>query len=146
LLLQTPQRRSFKLMTDNPEEKPKSSALSLDDPQPLRFSKQVDRALQEVVPPNDVFDSPFFDPVEYINQLFPNEQTLNESLETFALKVKRKIRNVDEDILSSIRRQSTAGIQAKKDLEDAKSTIQVILMRKKTYISQLEFIHESSRH
>jgi hypothetical protein len=104
---------------------PKKSALSLDDTQLLRFSKQVDRSIQEVVPPVDVFDSPFFDPVEYINQLFPNETALNEGLESFALKVKKKIRTVDEDILSSIRKQSTAGVQAKRDLEDAKSTIQV---------------------
>lgn len=107
--------------------KKSTSSLSLDDSEPIRFSKQVDRALQEVNPPTDVFDSPFFDRVEYINQLFPNEQTLNESLDSFTIKVRKKIRNLDEEILNSIRKQSTAGIQAKKDLEEAKTTIQVCI-------------------
>ncbi|KAL0480844.1 vacuolar protein sorting protein VPS53 [Acrasis kona] len=104
-------------------------SLSLEDVQPIRLSKQVDNALAAVLPSGDVFDSPYFDPVEYINQIFPNEQSLNENLETFALKVKKKIHTVDEEILSSIRRQSTAGYQAKKDLDEAKTTIRSLFTK-----------------
>ena len=106
-----------------------SSSLKKDSPvnhQPeqIQFSEQVDRALEEVLPQKDPFDTSFFDPITYINQVFPNEQALNENLESFIIKVKKKIQRVDEDILVAVRKQSSAGQQARKDLEEARDTIQ----------------------
>ena len=102
-----------------------SSPSSEDNPTTVHFSSHVDQALQELLPSNDVFDSPHFDAVDYINQLFPNEQALNDNLDTFILKVKRKIVRVDEEIITAVRRQSSAGAQASRDLEEAKNVIYV---------------------
>ncbi|KAL9644230.1 hypothetical protein ABK040_005691 [Willaertia magna] len=89
----------------------------------VQFSEQVDRALEEVLQQKDPFDTSFFDPIHYINQIFPNEQALNENLESFIFRVKKKIQRVDEDILVAVRKQSNSGVQAKRDLEEAKETI-----------------------
>jgi hypothetical protein len=95
--------------------------------QSVQFSKQVDRALQDLLPSQDIFDSPFFDSVDYINQLFPNEQSLNENLDSFILKVKKRIYRVDNEILETVRKQSSSGVQAQKDFEDTKTTIKVCM-------------------
>ena len=52
------------------------------DPDPsqsemIRFPPEVDRAIEEVFPSQDPLDQPDFDATEYINKLFPTEQSLN---------------------------------------------------------------------
>nr|CAG4718642.1 unnamed protein product [Naegleria fowleri] len=95
----------------------------------IQFSEQVDKALEEVLPHKDPFDTSLFDPIVYINTNFPNEQALNEKLESYIIKVKKKIQRVDEDILAAVRKQSSAGVQARKDLEEARETIQSLFKK-----------------
>jgi hypothetical protein len=94
-----------------------------DELRPISFSSHVNQALQELLQSDDIFDSPYFKPVYYLNQIFPNEQSIHDNLETFMMKVKRKVVRVDEEILTAVRRQSTSGAQATRDLEEAKSVI-----------------------
>ncbi|EFC37134.1 predicted protein [Naegleria gruberi] len=95
----------------------------------IQLSDKVDQVLEEVLPQRDPFDSSFFDPVHYINLRFPNEQALNEGLESSIIKVKKKIQRVDEDILVAVRKQSSSGVQARRDLEEARETIQSLFKK-----------------
>jgi hypothetical protein len=110
-------------MSNNNNEQ--SSPLSNEHIRKIQFSPKLEKAIQNVLPSNDVFDSPYFDPVDYLNEVFPNEQAINENLEDFSSRVKRQIHLVDEEILTTIRRQSNSGTRAKKDLEDSKDMIHV---------------------
>lgn len=88
----------------------------------LQFSEKVDKALREILPPVDLFDAPNFDPVTLINDMFPNEQALDQ-LDSFVMKFKRKIRVVDSEILNFVRRQSSVSAQATRDLDEAQRAI-----------------------
>jgi len=91
-------------------------------PKQIEFSAQVNKALEELLPSNEIFDSPHFDSVDYVNQLFPNEQSL-EAIDTFVIKVKKRVTRVEGEISSMVRRQSSSGDDAKKHLEDTKNVI-----------------------
>ena len=42
----------------------------------MELSPEVEKVLAELFPSDDPLDDPHFDPVAYINQKFPNEQSL----------------------------------------------------------------------
>lgn len=86
------------------------------------FSEKVDKALREVLPSQDLFDSPTFDPVAFINDAFPTESSLDQ-LDVFMHKLKRKAKIVDNDILTAVRKQTGQGSHAGKDLDEAKNAI-----------------------
>lgn len=69
------------------------------------------------------FDRPDFNEIDFINQLFPTAQSL-EQLDPFVTKLRLKVHRLDEEILASVRKQSTAGTQARRDLAEAKDAIQ----------------------
>lgn len=78
-------------------------------------------------PSDDPLDNPDFDPVDYINSLFPNEQALVK-LDDFALKLKKKIWRVDNDIQVSIRGQTNVGSE-EQALEDAQEGMTELFTR-----------------
>jgi hypothetical protein len=63
-----------------------------------------------------------FSATEYLNKLFPNEQSLG-GLDEFLVKLKRRIRKVNEEILVAVRQQSSTGSRAKEDLSQAQHGI-----------------------
>lgn len=69
-------------------------------------------------------DQPNFDRIAYINTLFPDVLSLM-SLDPAVAKLKSKIKKMDEDIVKEVRNQSNVGAQGKKDLEDAKKSVNV---------------------
>ncbi len=58
----------------------------------------------------DPLDSPDFDPIEYINQKFPTESSL-EDLDTFADFINSQIALQDVELSRAIQTQSIAGKQ-----------------------------------
>jgi hypothetical protein len=38
----------------------------------VQFSQKVDKAINELMPNSEVYDDPSFDPINYINEKFPN--------------------------------------------------------------------------
>ena len=44
---------------------------------PLEFDPEVEEAIAELLPSKDPLQSKDFSPVDYINQLFPTEQSLS---------------------------------------------------------------------
>ena len=73
---------------------------------------------------NDVsaFASPDFDPVGFLNRLFPDESSL-AGVEPLVQKLRLRIRRVDDEILAAVRSQSTGGARAMADLAQAQSAI-----------------------
>jgi hypothetical protein len=67
---------------------------------------------------NDVsaFASPEFDPVGFLNRLFPDESSL-AGVDPLLQKLRLRVRRVDDEILNAVRSQSTGGARAKADLE-----------------------------
>jgi len=73
---------------------------------------------------NDVsaFASPEFDPVAFLNRLFPDESSL-AGVDPLVQKLRLRVRRVDDEILAAVRSQSTGGARAKADLAQAQSAI-----------------------
>lgn len=55
------------------------------------LSPEVQRAIAAILPSEDPLDKPDFDLVEYINELFPNEQSLS-NIDEVILKDKARIK------------------------------------------------------
>lgn len=68
---------------------------------------------QEIIMADDPLDSSDFDPVEFINQSFPDEASLDD-LDTFVVGIGSQISTLDEEISRAVQAQSSAGQQASK--------------------------------
>lgn len=86
------------------------------------FSPQLSKLIGDLVKSNDPMDQPSFDRITYINTLFPDVLSLM-SLDPAVAKLKDKIKKMDEDIVKEVRNQTNVGAQGKKDLEDAKKSV-----------------------
>lgn len=71
---------------------------------------------------NEPLDAVDFDPVDYLNQHFPTERSLDR-LDPFMLNISVQIGELDEDISKTVQAQSEAGHQASRDVEEAKAAI-----------------------
>lgn len=71
----------------------------------------------------DAFDKDDFDPLRYINEMFPSEASLI-GLDPLIGSLKHRIRRVDTEILGAVRKQSSSGSRAKQDLDKSKLEIQ----------------------
>eukprot|EP01038_Epipyxis_sp_PR26KG_P011126 gene11126-14933_t len=71
----------------------------------------------------DPLDSDDFDPIQYINQKFPTEASLDD-LDTFIVGIGSQISALDEEISKAVQTQSVVGNQASKDIEEAKHSIE----------------------
>ena len=58
---------------------------------------QVEAAIAAVLPSEDPLDSPSFSTVDYINETFPTEQSLN-NLDDVMAEMRFKVQCVDDDI------------------------------------------------
>eukprot|EP00049_Salpingoeca_infusionum_P007666 m.124645 g.124645 ORF g.124645 m.124645 type:complete len:849 (-) comp13779_c0_seq3:48-2594(-) len=74
----------------------------------FQLEPEVEAVIQELFPCDDPLDDPDFDPIQYINTLFPNEQALS-SLDETMLRLRKKVRVLDHEIQSSIRGQIAGG-------------------------------------
>jgi len=105
------------------------------------FSPALEKTVKEVVENLDPLDSPDFDPVAYINEMFPNERSLtyakhesdtggakkrrpHQRLEMRLAGIKRDMVQISDDISKSIRQHSCQRMQTKQAVDDAKNSIQ----------------------
>lgn len=58
----------------------------------------------QILPSNDPLDKPDFDPIDYINNLFPTEQSLT-NIDDVINSLECKVDSIDNDIRSVIRGQ-----------------------------------------
>ncbi|KAH3887882.1 hypothetical protein DPMN_011904, partial [Dreissena polymorpha] len=76
----------------------------------------------QILPSDDPIDRPDFNPVDYINQLFPTEQSLS-NIDEVVGKIRYKIRHLDTDIRSVVRGQTNVGEEGRGALEEAQRAI-----------------------
>ena len=75
-------------------------------------------ACAQLFPSDDPLDRPDFDPVEYVNVMFPNEQSLG-ALEPFMAKVRVKLGQLDTEMAAHVRQQTYASHHGHQALLDA---------------------------
>ena len=84
----------------------------------LTYPDEVQAAINEIFPSDDPLDAPDFDPVDYINEMFPTEQSL-VNLDDVLSDYKCKIQVIDEDMRKIVRGQTSVGEDAAASLEEA---------------------------
>uniref|UniRef100_A0A8B9QEV2 VPS53 subunit of GARP complex n=1 Tax=Apteryx owenii TaxID=8824 RepID=A0A8B9QEV2_APTOW len=79
--------------------------------------------LTPVFPSQDPLDRADFNAVEYINTLFPTEQSL-ANIDEVVNKIRLKIRRLDDNIRTVVRGQTNVGQDGRQALEEAQKAIQ----------------------
>lgn len=111
---------------DQKEKKKKKTEMSYVPP--VRFSEAVEKALAEVCPPRDAFDDPNFDPVDYLNERFPDESSLS-ALPAFLDEVTCRLTQTEGDLLKAVEAQATNAATADRDLLQAKTAVAALYDR-----------------
>eukprot|EP00995_Heteronema_vittatum_P007650 NODE_27_length_2570_cov_256.408171_g22_i0.p1 GENE.NODE_27_length_2570_cov_256.408171_g22_i0~~NODE_27_length_2570_cov_256.408171_g22_i0.p1 ORF type:complete len:805 (-),score=211.15 NODE_27_length_2570_cov_256.408171_g22_i0:91-2505(-) len=94
------------------------------------FSEKVNKAINDVLPSKEIFDQPQFHPTEYINNQFPDEQSL-QNLDSLLFQVQDRLGQIDTEMLSTVRAQSLIGGKAGDDLRMAKGAMEGLFTRVK---------------
>lgn len=102
-----------------------------------KFSAVTEKALAQASADHDPLDAADFDPIAYINRIFPGESSLT-GVDTFIGKMRFKIRELDEQVVVAIREQSKSGTKAKNDLIDAEKAINDLFLKLKEIKSKSE--------
>ncbi|XP_054857331.1 vacuolar protein sorting-associated protein 53 homolog [Eublepharis macularius] len=89
----------------------------------LQLAPEVQLAIEQVFPSQDPLDRADFNAVEYINTLFPTEQSL-ANIDDVVNKIKLKIRRLDDNIRTVVRGQTNVGQDGRQALEEAQKAIQ----------------------
>ncbi|XP_068140136.1 vacuolar protein sorting-associated protein 53 homolog [Drosophila tropicalis] len=88
----------------------------------IHFSKEVKQVIDKVLKTDDPMDAPDFNTVDYINQLFPNEQSLVGIDETIQ-RMQCEVSLIDDNIRSVVRGQSNTGQDGQLALCEAQKVI-----------------------
>lgn len=75
--------------------------------------------------PLDIVD---FDPIQFINNKFPTEASLDD-LDTYVVNIEKQINTLDDDISKAVQSQSIAGQQASTDIAEAQLSIQELFIK-----------------
>ncbi|XP_054749550.2 vacuolar protein sorting-associated protein 53 homolog isoform X1 [Lytechinus pictus] len=94
----------------------------------LNFPPDVQQAIEQVLPSSDPLDRPDFNAVDYINNLFPTEQSL-ANIDEVVNRMRLKIRRLDDEIRAVVRGQTTAGQDGREALKEAQKAIQELFKR-----------------
>ncbi|XP_008826975.1 vacuolar protein sorting-associated protein 53 homolog isoform X2 [Nannospalax galili] len=89
----------------------------------LQLTPEVQLAIEQVFPSQDPLDQADFNAVEYINTLFPTEQSL-ANIDDVVNKIRLKIRKLDDNIRTVVRGQTNVGQDGRQALEEAQKAIQ----------------------
>ncbi|XP_067306734.1 vacuolar protein sorting-associated protein 53 homolog isoform X2 [Pseudorasbora parva] len=89
----------------------------------LHLTPEVQLAIEQVFPSQDPLDRADFNAVEYINTLFPTEQSL-ANIDEVVNNIRLKIRRLDDNIRTVVRGQTNVGQDGRQALEEAQKAIQ----------------------
>uniref|UniRef100_A0A336KA85 Vacuolar protein sorting-associated protein 53 homolog n=1 Tax=Culicoides sonorensis TaxID=179676 RepID=A0A336KA85_CULSO len=90
--------------------------------QKIVLSDNVQKCIEQVLQNQDPLNAADFDSTDYINQLFPNEQSLS-NIDDIINKMELQISELDDNIRGVVRSQSQTGEQGKQALQEAQTTI-----------------------
>lgn len=88
----------------------------------LKLSSDVQETIDQILPSEDPLDKLDFNPIDYINQIFPNQQSLT-NLEDVLNRMKQRILQLDNEISTVVRGQSNVEIEGKEALAEARQVI-----------------------
>uniref|UniRef100_A0A1B0A5Y5 Vacuolar protein sorting-associated protein 53 homolog n=1 Tax=Glossina pallidipes TaxID=7398 RepID=A0A1B0A5Y5_GLOPL len=91
----------------------------------IHFSKEVKHVIDKVLKSDDPMDAPDFNCVDYINQLFPNEQSLVTIDETIQ-RMQCEVSLIDDNIRSVVRGQTNTGQDGQVALCEAQKVISTL--------------------
>ena len=91
-------------------------------PQHVCFSPQLEKALQQLVPSDDPLDQQSFDPLDYVNKLFPTEEQLN-NVDQIAQNLQTDLTKLDQEILDTVRQQTSNNISARKGIDTGRAAM-----------------------
>ncbi|XP_076364592.1 vacuolar protein sorting 53 [Tachypleus tridentatus] len=94
----------------------------------LSFPPEVQSAIEHVLPSSDPLDRPDFNAVDYINTLFPTEQSLS-NIDDVIGRMRFKIRQLDDEIRIVVRGQTSVGQSGREALEEAQTAIKELFSR-----------------
>ena len=95
------------------------------------MSDDVQHQINEVLPSADPLDATDFDPVAYLNVLFPNERSL-PSLEPRIEDAADQVSRLDREISSAVHAQAEAGARATRDIARAREAMAELTLRVST--------------
>lgn len=97
----------------------------------IEISAEVQSAIEQVLTSDDPLDRSDFNLVTYINELFPNEQSL-ANIDDALNQMKSKIARLDDEIRTVVRTQNITESDGKEALINAKDVILQLTNRIKT--------------
>ncbi|XP_050525562.1 vacuolar protein sorting-associated protein 53 homolog [Daktulosphaira vitifoliae] len=104
----------------------------------LIYSMDVQKAIDEILPSDDPLDNPDFDTIDYINKLFPTEQSL-VNIDDVINSLECKVDSIDNEIRSVIRGKIEVNKDGEAELEEAQRYI-------KHLSSQIKEIKQKAEH
>lgn len=93
----------------------------------INFPPEVQKAIEQVLPTKDPLDQPDFNTIDYINSLFPTEQSLS-NIDEVVSKMENEIQVIDNNISSVVREQTTASHDGRQALEEAQKVIKQLFV------------------
>ena len=98
------------------------------DAELIKYPAEVEEVLKELFPSEDPLDDPNFNIVNYINTLFPTEQSL-ASIDDVVGKICQKTHSLDEEIRGVIRAQTETTCDGSAALNEAENAMETLFVR-----------------
>ncbi|XP_015124851.1 vacuolar protein sorting-associated protein 53 homolog [Diachasma alloeum] len=106
------------------------------------FPESVQSVIEQVLPSTDPLDQPNFNVVDYINSLFPTEQSLS-NIDDVVNEMEYKISSIDKEIRSVVRGQTNVGQDGRAALDDAQKVIRQLFIHIKDIKDKAEQSEET---
>ncbi|XP_050309102.1 vacuolar protein sorting-associated protein 53 homolog isoform X2 [Anthonomus grandis grandis] len=110
----------------------------------INFPPEVQKAIDEVLPNRDSLDEPDFNSIDYINSLFPTEQSLS-NIDEVVIKMENQIHTIDTEISTVIRSQIDASREGREALDEAQKVIKQLFIHIKDIKERAEKSEEMVR-
>ncbi|CAG8576657.1 10577_t:CDS:10, partial [Cetraspora pellucida] len=94
----------------------------------IKFPPELEASISQILQTNDPLDSNDFNPIEYLNQMLPNEQAL-ASVDVTTKKLQARMRQLSEDIKELSRLQTDGGQRGPEEVAEAKKAIEELFDR-----------------
>ncbi|XP_030753580.1 vacuolar protein sorting-associated protein 53 homolog [Sitophilus oryzae] len=110
----------------------------------INFPPEVQKAIDEVLPNKDSLDEPDFNSIDYINSLFPTEQSLS-NIDEMVIKMENQIHTIDNDISTVIQSQIEASVDGREALGESQKIIKQLFLHIKDIKERAEKSEEMVR-
>ncbi|KAI8851914.1 Vps53-like protein [Chytridium lagenaria] len=85
-------------------------------------SPRIDAVISSALESTDPLDSASFDPIDYVNEFLPNEQSLAQ-IDKVLHRLESHMHQIDRELRDMLRQQTDGGTRSQKELEQCKAAI-----------------------